>query len=410
MISRIASPLLRRHAARPLIICRAKHFSSVDAVKLETWDFDDKYLRLHWRDGHESCFLHTWLRDHCPQSLHPTSLQRNVDTLDILGSQPANVSVEQHSLQIDWDRAVTLHSGDKVSASNFSLSWLREHCYSRKAPSINARVTRQLWKKDEVVLPKISHDEWIRTDEGRKAGMENLYRYGCLVVQGTPTTFDGTQAAIERIGIPRATFYNTMWDTAPKVNGAVNDTAYTNLELKPHNDCCYLRDPPGLQVFNCAAQSAEGGQTWLVDAFAVAAALLEQDVEAFNFFATTPIPSHSIDFEHDVHVRSEQPIINLDSTGNVVGVRLNNDDRACLDNLSTEDVERFYEHIPKLLRLSRDPEYACNIKLELGDMLILENRRIMHGRREFHGFRNLVGCYMDSDMYDSRLRLLGIID
>merc|ERR1711862_318609 len=102
-----------------------------------------------------------------------------------------------------------------------------------------------------------------------------------------------------------------MWDTAPKAEGAVNDTAYTNLELKPHNDCCYLNDVPAIQVFNCVAQSEAGGMTWLVDGFAVANKLREQDPEAFRFFSTTGIPSVCIDFEHDIHVRTEQPIIKL---------------------------------------------------------------------------------------------------
>lgn len=112
---------------------------------------------------------------------------------------------------------------------------------------------------------------------------------------------------------------------------------------------------------------------------------------------------------HDVHVRAEEPIISLDSNGKVFRFRLNNDDRACLDSLSEANVEKFYEYIPKLLRLSRDSRFASFVRLDVGDMLVVENRRVMHGRLEFQGRRNLVGCYMDADMYESRLRKLGII-
>ena len=48
------------------------------------------------------------------------------------------------------------------------------------------------------------------------------------------------------------------------------DTAYTNILLHPHTDGTYLRDPPGVQVFNCIRQSGQGGDTWLVDGFQVA--------------------------------------------------------------------------------------------------------------------------------------------
>jgi len=76
--------------------------------------------------------------------------------------------------------------------------------------------------------------------------------------------------------------------------------------------------------------------------------------------------------------------------------------------LTEQEVEEFYTHLPTLLNLSRAPEHSCQVLLGLGDMLIVENRRVMHGRREFQGYRNLRGCYMDSDTYESRLRQVGL--
>ena len=66
------------------------------------------------------------------------------------------------------------------------------------------------------------------------------------------------------------------------------DTAYTNMELKPHTDCTYYRDTPALQFFNCEHPSMDkaGGQTVLVDGFAVAASLRDTDRDVFDFFVS----------------------------------------------------------------------------------------------------------------------------
>jgi len=373
--------------------------------------YDDQHLRVAWPDGRENQFLHLWLRDHCPSSLHPTSRQRQVDTLEIpADTQPEQVIVRDTSLEVVWDRPVTLYSGSEVSSSTFSLSWLRERGQAmsqQQGTDTAARPQRELWARKEG-LPQVSYGDW-QTSDGLRHGLQSLYVHGALIVRGVPPSAADTQKAVERIGHARASFYGTFWDTAPKSEGQVNDTAYTNMELKPHNDGCYWEHRPGLQVFNCVAQSNTGGQTWLADGFAVATALREQRPEAFDFFARTALPFYSVDPEHDVHMRAMHKVISLDEEGELTAFGLNNDDRGTIDHLPEREMAAFYRHLSALLSLSRSPEYSCFVQLGVGDMLIVENYRVMHGRRSFVGSRNLVGCYMDRDIYESRLRILGII-
>eukprot|EP00811_Abedinium_folium_P006364 NODE_15859_length_1025_cov_10.446548.p1 GENE.NODE_15859_length_1025_cov_10.446548~~NODE_15859_length_1025_cov_10.446548.p1 ORF type:complete len:271 (-),score=102.54 NODE_15859_length_1025_cov_10.446548:212-958(-) len=244
-------------------------------------------------------------------------------------------------------------------------------------------------------------------EAGLRDGMSKLYAYGCVIVEGVPTDMDSTRKACERIGHLRETIYGMMWDTAPKSEGQVNDTAYTNMELKPHMDLTYLRDGKGLQVFNCAADSKEGGATWLVDSFAVMEELRTTDPEAFRFFCDTPLQMYCI--EDEVHVEAFQPIIRLGLERELVSVGLNDNDRGSLDHLTDLQIDQFYRHWHKVLRMTRAPTHSVERKLKVGDMLIVDNSRIMHARRAFVGYRNLVGCYLNSDQYESRLRLLGII-
>ena len=38
-------------------------------------------------------------------------------------------------------------------------------------------------------------------------------------------------------------------------------------------------------------------------------------------------------------------------------------------------------------------------------MVVINNHRVLHGRTGFTGFRNLVGCYVGKDDWESHLRL-----
>lgn len=144
----------------------------------------------------------------------------------------------------------------------------------------------------------------------------------------------------------------------------------------------------------------------------------------------------------------EQPFL-------VEQIRLNNDDRATV-RMPAAQMEEFYRsgraaarrtcacssflsslcrHLHTLLALTRSPELAHEVHLEQGTMLIVNNQvrlfpvpafkaalsitharicthaqRVMHGRRAFlGGSRNLLGCYMDRDDFESCLRRIGVL-
>lgn len=54
-------------------------------------------LQLQWADGHVSCFALPWLRDHAPQDYHPTTQQRQVDTVAI--PKGAAIGVKHTSIE-----------------------------------------------------------------------------------------------------------------------------------------------------------------------------------------------------------------------------------------------------------------------------------------------------------------------
>ena len=96
----------------------------------------------------------------------------------------------------------------------------------------------------------------------------------------------------------------------------------------------------------------------------------------------------------------------LDSRGDVSAIRFNNDDRGALGYLGREAVEQFYPAWRTVTRMLRDERSKVKILLKPGTMLIVNNHRVLHGRTEFKGRRNLVGCYLDRDMFEGRRRVL----
>ena len=44
--------------------------------------------------------------------------------------------------------------------------------------------------------------------------------------------------------------------------------------------------------------------------------------------------------------------------------------------------------------------------VEVGEALLIDNTRVLHGRHAFTGHRNMLGCYMTTDDWQSKLRVL----
>lgn len=379
---------------------------------------DAKHFVLEWSDGVTGRFPLIWLRDHCPQSMQTFSKQRMVDTFDLLEGKENDPTAylrissteitDEHEVKIKWENAVKLHDQSWVSESIFSSTWLREHCPSL-GPRWKGTGKYVLWVNEgleEVELPKVDFKDWMNSETEFRNGMEGLYNWGALLVANTPP--EKTQEACVKIGHIRKTIYGEMWNVVTKQPEDVNDTAYTNVELQCHNDLCYLLDGGGVQVFNCVKQSESGGKTVLVDGFAVSETLRLTEPEAYNFFSTTVLPFYSL--EDDVSVRAYRKVIQLDHNAEMSSFSFNNDDRGRLDHFTEAQIEAFYLHLPKLMKLMRGPKHKIEVQLTPGTMLIVNNSRVMHGRRSFVGERELCGCYLNRDQYESRLRLLGIID
>ncbi|OQR90746.1 trimethyllysine dioxygenase [Achlya hypogyna] len=370
-------------------------------------------VEVTWTDGLTAKFHKIWLRDHCTCELcqHPSTKQRQIHTASIPLDAPATLSVAGDALQIQWQDPI---AGSACKQSAFTSSWLRDHVYSSPKTTYPANYRQDrlenkvLWGKDLAdKMPSATYDAMM--GDGFRDGMRLLQQHGLLLVKNTPDSMDATEAFARRIGFVLETVYGTMWTTRPKTaEMSYNDTASTNLELPAHTDCTYLYTPPGLQIFNCVQQAAGGpadGASRYVDGFHVAERLRQNDPATFEFFSTIKLPFYCLD--DDTSLATMETVIDLDYRGNVQGFRLNDGDRAALTHLSFEEVGAFYAHHKSLWAAIDELEVVH--KLDEGDMMVVDNSRVMHGRHAFLGERALIGCYIGKTEYDSRLRVLGLL-
>jgi gamma-butyrobetaine dioxygenase len=69
----------------------------------------------------------------------------------------------------------------------------------------------------------------------------------------------------------------------------------------------------------------------------------------------------------------------------------------------------YYRAFRKFMAATRDPAERISFKLKPGEMVVFDNRRILHGREAFNpatGHRLLRGFYIDRGEIDSRIRTL----
>lgn len=243
----------------------------------------------------------------------------------------------------------------------------------------------------------------MKTDAGLLKWLEDIDTFGIGLVQGIePDTAQTTRLA-ERIAPIRETHYGRLWEFTSDL--AHCDTAYTSMALGAHTDTTYFSDPVGLQLFHVLEHTETGGKSLYVDGFNAALQLKEQKPWAFDALTRLHVRAQCTGDDNTFLQSDPFPIIRLDENGQLAQIRFNNDDRQVLD-LDASSVKLFYAALGEWTRLVRAPFNQLWIQLEPNQAVLVDNRRVLHGRSEFTGLRRVCGCYHHWDDYCSRLKTL----
>ena len=360
------------------------------------------YLKVIWNDGEESKFNYLWLRDNCPTAHDKDSRHRMFNILKVSEDiNPKNYSVkEDGKLEIEWSE------GDHTSY--YDPNWLRENCYT----IINKQKYVSPYKLWDSSLQKnlksiqIDHDEIINSDEGLVKWLELLHYTGIAIVKNAPIEKNSALKVLNRISHTRETFFNTPFEVIniPKPN----NSAYTAHALRNHMDLPWFENPPGYQFLHCLINSAKGGDSSAVDAFAVADYLRNNEKDTFDILVNTPLKFRDKDYTQEAVRSVYGTAISLTKDGDYNDIRYS---IATLDALDCHPdiMDSVYKAHHRFGNLLHDDKFQINFRLEPGDIFSFNNRRLLHGRTEFDpnsGHRHLQGYYMDRDEIIGRLKYL----
>ncbi|KAG0142828.1 hypothetical protein CROQUDRAFT_49717 [Cronartium quercuum f. sp. fusiforme G11] len=367
------------------------------------------HLRVDFGDGKNFNFQYFWLRDNCrcASCFHQFTKQRLLDSFQIpLDISPTDVQATRDGLTIQWP------DGHRTLVP---FTFLKKH--SHDSPLGDTQGTcgseRTFWDRSiEASMPAVRFEALFQKGEtGDRAVLEwlrNINRFGFCLVDGVPLEPAMTEKLLCRIAFIRETHYGAFWDfTANMEHG---DTAYTNLPLGAHTDTTYFSDPAGLQLFHLLspAESHTGGRSLLVDGFAAASRLKESQPWAYETLARVPIDTHASGGD-GVAFRPLLPTPVLSHhprSGELLIVRWNPDDRRPLKAKNGDEIQRWYSAAREWEKIIRSPEMELWTQMKMGQALIFDNQRVLHGRSGFTGSRRICGGYINGDDYRSRLRSL----
>lgn len=353
-------------------------------------------LVVTWADTTTS-FPTIWLRDNCPSGLHPQTQERLLDLL-ALDSAPVLTSAT-----IDGGHVILEYNDGHVS--RIAVSMLSAHRPGQSAAD-TAAVAPQLWRSEmcATTVPRCGAGQIMADDSALNTWMHDTARYGITIVDHLEDRVSAGVDVAKRIGFLRETNFGTTFEVINKPNP--NNLAYTSVALPLHTDLPNQEVPPGYQFLHCLANEAVGGGSLFADGFAMAEDLRAEDPEAFRLLCEVHIPFRFHDREADIRVH--EPVITLAPSGEVIEIRYNAHLAGIFD-MPADIMAGYYRAYRAFMAKTRDAKYRLVFRLKAGEMVVFDNRRVLHGRDSFDpstGFRHLHGCYVDRGEFASRLRML----
>ena len=346
-----------------------------------------------YEDQFKNYLLHPlWLRERLtePEFLDSNNYQRLYEPSLIT----ANITIKKFSIDNDILR---IKFSDGVEGSFLLNSLLGELKQKDIIPK------KKPWKNEFKKLPVYDFKSLNEAKYFSKL-LSDFQELGFVIVENTSVEEGTVIKFAEMFGPVRTTNFGKLFDVVSKPKA--NDLAYTSLGIKAHTDNPYRKPIPGIQILHCLSNEAKGGDSSLVDGYAVAEHLKRNEPEMFEILTTINVLFKFVD--KDIILENYGKLIELDHNGNylqsIFSGRL--DYVPYLDPLK---LEKFYSARKKLYHLYESEEFELNFRLDSGMLMMFDNIRVLHGRTEYDvntGFRHLQGCYIDHDSTEGKLRRL----
>ncbi len=355
---------------------------------------DGPAVTVRWADGHSLECYSLWLFENTV-AIDPVTRESTIDP----GSLPhpdvlVDAAVADGALALTWSdgRTSTVHPG-----------WLRSIAEGHHVPdAVTELVT---WDASIGQPPSFDGAEVLHDDDALEAWVAALASHGLARLRGTATDRDEMVRIGRRLGPIRGSNFGDVF-TVEAVFEQADSLANTGANLGQHSDLPTRETPPGYQFLHCVENTVAGGASRMTDGLAVVERLRVDHGEHYE--ALTSLDWVFANRAKDGDHRWIGPIIDHGTDRSPLTLRAFYPVRLA-PHMDVADVPRAYEAMRVFSAVAHDPDLMLSNRLEPGDLVGFDNRRVLHGRDAFDpgaGRRVLRGCYLDRDDVLSRLRVL----
>lgn len=364
---------------------------------------DGRKLYVNMNHGKSLKFHSVWLRFncHCPVCKQEHSGQKLVDVADVNTDTvvtAAQIVNNGKTLKLLWSD----HTGE------IPFQFLQQNSYSDK----ERRRERFSWISNKN-LPIMTYSEMVKSKSGVLQWLRDINDSGLCLLTNVPIEDKMVAKVAEEIAPVQNTIYGTVFEVK-SVPNPIN-VAYSSAKLDFHMDLVYYESPPGIQFLHCVQfdKCVEGGESLFLDVFHVAELFRDHYPDEFRTLTRIPATFQKIHYKRDnpVHMKYQRPHIVLNNNDEIVGVNWAPAFEGPL-SVPSDDVIPYYKAYHKFAEAIEYSPEIIEMKLEPGDLVSFNNRRILHGRKEIKlngGVRNLQGCYVNIDEFKSRINVLSTL-
>ena len=358
---------------------------------------NDNAILVFWDNDKRSKLHPLWLRDNCccALCLHQVTRENLLDLRDI----PADIQAS--ALEVDAEGALCITWAESSHVSRFNPAWL----YANSVQQPVLIVSSEFWGTAQLPEPPTFYaTDGLISDALLYDALISVGRHGIARLRDLPTDLELVEDFALRIGAIRETHFDRIFDVISKADGDSN--AYTSEYLAAHTDIPTRESPPGIQILHSRIAAAEGGESLMTDGFKVAQDIEQESPEHYKTLTSTKWCYANRAGPKDY--RWEAPTIGLADEGKLLEIRMLPFSRAPLQG-SFDDIQKAYAALRCYMEKANSPKYQMSFSFKAGDLVIFDNRRILHGRTAYDpssGDRALRGTYLDRDDVFSKIRQL----
>lgn len=364
---------------------------------------DQSYLTLK-TGSLKSRFHGNWLRDNAldEQTRSPGNGQKLVSVMSL----PELSLIE--NAQFDNGTDLIVQFVNNPAAYFFPIKWLEKHQYDRTPTKLRGWVSKnlRLWRHGlDTTELTATYSSLQQSNTSLCAWLAQIERYGFALLDDIPPEADGLLDVVKLFGYVRETNYGKTFEVRSEINPS--NLAYTGLGLQAHTDNPYRDPAPTMQILACMENSAEGGESMVVDGFHAASQLREESETHFDLLSRYPA-RFGYSGSTNVMLESKRPMIELGVDGELISVRFNNRSAAPFSDIPFETMQDYYQAYRHFAKIISRENAKVTFKLHPRQLFIVDNTRVLHSRTAFSGTgtRWLRGCYPDKDGMLSTLNAL----